>query len=118
MELLPLPSPDVNTWIYSGATTLPFLATRKSYLAFVVPSRIKAIRTRLTLHRPRVAVFLGLSYLPYWSAIVGKQLRANVGEEFVIDRTPDGTYVVIKHPTARGVTNALYRRIGELLDGQ
>jgi hypothetical protein len=115
IELLPLPSPGIGQWIYGEATTVPYLSSRELYRRHVVRHRISAIRERLVTQRPPVVVFLGLSYAEYWSQIASLRLPPVRGEEFVSSKAGQTTFVVVKHPAARGVTNALFRNIGKHL---
>lgn len=115
IELLPLPSPGIEHWIYGDATTIPYLSSRDRYRVHVVRHRIAAIRERISTHFPRVVVFLGLSYAPYWTQIAGVPLSPVRGDEFISATMAQTTFVIVKHPTARGVTNALFRTIGTTL---
>lgn len=115
IELLPLPSPGIGRWIYGDATTIPFLSSRDRYRTHVVRHRIAAIRERIATHRPRAVVFLGLSYAAYWSEIAGLPLSPARGDEFISATAPQTTFVMVKHPAARGVKNAVFRTIGEAL---
>jgi hypothetical protein len=113
LELLPLPSPGVGEWLYVGATTIPHLSSRERYRLHIVRHRIAAIREQVARHPPRVIVFLGMSYVPYWSEIAQVSLAPRPGDDFISVGVGQTTFVVVKHPTARGVTNALFRTIGE-----
>jgi hypothetical protein len=58
VELLPLPSPGTNRWLYYAENSkLPFLKDRKTYIAHVRPQRIMHLRRRIEEYRPRVVVF-------------------------------------------------------------
>jgi hypothetical protein len=118
IELLPLPSPGVNRWIYEAASTIPFLATREGYLNHLVRPRMAAIRELLERYRPRAVVFLGLSYAPYWSAIAGVSMEPPAGADFVMQTVLRTTFVCVKHPAARGVANTLFRNVGERLSAR
>lgn len=115
VELLPLPSPDIDHWIYGDATTIPYLSSRERYRVHVVRHRIAAIRERISTYLPRAVVFLGLSYAHYWTQVAGVTLSPVRGDEFISATLAKTTFVVVKHPAARGVKNALFRAIGETL---
>jgi hypothetical protein len=117
VELLPLPSPGIGHWIYGDATTISYLSSRERYRIRVVRHRIAAIRERLASYKPRAVVFLGLSYATYWSEIASVPLIPTPGDDFITSTAGQSTFVVVKHPTARGVENALFRSIGGLLAG-
>lgn len=113
VELFPLPSPSLDAWIYASATTIPYLAARETYCTHVVRHRIAAIRERLTQHQPAAIVFLGLSYVHFWSQIAGTSLLPRPGDALALARTKHTTFIAAKHPVARGVTNAYFRSVGE-----
>jgi hypothetical protein len=115
VELLPLPSPGIAHWIYGDSTTIPYLSSRERYRRHVVRQRIAAIRERAASYGPAVVVFLGLSYAAYWSEIAGLPLVPARGDDFVTAKKGQTMFAVVKHPAARGVTNTLYSRIGEIL---
>jgi len=117
VELLPLPSPGIDHWIYGEATTIPYLSSRERYRIRVVRYRIAAIRERLASYKPRAVVLLGLSYAAYWSEIASVPLIPTPGDAFITSTVRQTTFVVVKHPAARGVQNVLFRSIGELLTG-
>ena len=111
LELLPLPSPNVRTWLYAP-WNVPYLRDRDSYRQHLIPQRVERIRARVSNYRPRAVVFLGMSYLEHWQKIAGTPLEV---QEDVALAGSDTLYIAVRHPASRGVTNAYFRGVGELL---
>lgn len=115
LELLPLPSPSLNTWNYNTWSSLPFLKDRSVYRNFCVPWRTEHIRLRIKEHKPMVVVFMGRAYSTYWHTIVGNNANFVDQGGFWADISDGTIYVITKHPAAYGVTNAYFDAIGEFL---
>jgi hypothetical protein len=111
LELLPLPSPTVRSWLYAQSD-VAYLRDRETYQQHLLPLRIERIRARIATYRPRAIVFLGMSYLEHWQEIAGKQLA--VREDIALARG-NTIFIAARHPASRGVTNSYYRGIGELV---
>lgn len=111
LELLPLPSPNVRTWLYAP-WNVPYLRDRDSYRLHLIPQRVERIRARVSTCRPRAVVFLGTSYLKHWQTIAGMPLKV---QEQVALAEGDTLFIAVRHPAARGVTNAYFRGVGELI---
>lgn len=111
LELLPLPSPNVRTWSYAP-WNVPYLRDRKTYRQHLVPERVERIRARVSTYRPKAVVFLGMSYLEHWQKIAGTPLEV---QENVAVAGGDTLYIAVRHPASRGVTNAYFRGVGELI---
>ena len=54
LELLPLPSPSTNHWVYSGHSALPQLKDRPSYRQHTTPPRIARLRELAVAQTRRV----------------------------------------------------------------
>src|SRR5690606_21762314 len=95
---------------------LPFLKDRKTYRDYCVPWRIEHIRSRIRENKPKFVVFMGQVYFKYWQAITESSFSQDGG--FWIAKSGNTTYVITKHPAARGVTNAYFETIGKYLSQQ
>jgi hypothetical protein len=74
VELLPLPSPNADDWLYSEWSSLPHLMDRDLYRSHFLETRIAKLRDMIQEHRPRVVLFYGNRYLTWWSEVSGLQL--------------------------------------------
>jgi hypothetical protein len=60
LELLPLPSPGLNKWLfYPDYSGLPYLSNRATYTSHVAPERAEHLRQRISEHCPGAVVFYG-----------------------------------------------------------
>lgn len=116
-ELLPLPSPSTNRWLYSQYSTLEYLKDRETYRQTVLPGRVAKLSEMIGQYQPRTVLFYGVGYLEYWRAISGRDFtEVMIGAVKVwLGRSRDTLYAVTPHPTARGITNAYFDRVGELI---
>lgn len=115
VELLPLPSPNIRTWLYAEVSSAEYLHDRKSYRRHFVPSRISRIRTRIDEFQPAVVVFLGLAYTMYWRQVAGDDF-VRINALGIATATRNGTaFIAVRHPASRGVTNAYFRSVGEFI---
>jgi len=114
LELLPLPSPNVNNWNYNLWSGLPFLRDRQTYRENCVSWRAEHIRSRIKEYKPKAVVFMGQVYSDYWHTISGRNLIFTDKGGFWAGSSEGTTYIITKHPTAHGVTNAYFESIGEL----
>lgn len=86
LNLMPLPSPNVDTWHYNEWSDLPELQSRQTYLNTMVPKRIARLRRVITNFKPKTVICVGTSYRHYW-----EQLIQGIST----------TKLVITHPAAR-----------------
>ena len=115
LELLPLPSPNTNTWLYRSNSSLPYLANRDTYRAHVASLRVAHIQDRLSRYRPKVVVFYGLGYQAYWEQIAGIQNWVESPESIKYVSRDHTLFCLAKHPVATGVTNEYFHQIGRLV---
>ena len=115
LELLPLPSPSTSIWNYGEWSNLHYLRDRKTYLKYCIPWRCKHIRSQIITHKPKVVVFFGKSYSPYWQQIAGNNIKFRDQGDFLIGDSMSTAFIIANHPAARGVTNAYYEEIGSLI---
>jgi hypothetical protein len=118
VELLPLPSPGTNLWLYYGESTLPFLKDRKTYKEHVRPLRVAHLRRRIEEHQPRVVVFYSLTYLRYWEEVAGMNLHPAQPDGTRVGTAGRTIFVVTRHPVARGVTNEYFHAVGRMIGSQ
>lgn len=115
LELLPLPSPSTQQWLYAQHSELPELANRTRYRERWSGPRLQALRQLIATHQPRVVIFYGMSYREYWSAIAGADLRPVLAGEACVHRTAERLFMALKHPATRGVSNAYFHEAGRYL---
>ncbi len=115
MELLPLPSPHTRIWAYDQWSSITFLATRKSYFQVCAPKRIAHIRERIREIHPQIVIFYGKGYRSFWHAIAGREVKFQDQGGFLAGNNSFATYLIIKHPSARGTSNAYFEKVGAFL---
>lgn len=118
IELMPLPSPNINRWIYGESSGLSYLKDRQTYHEMVRPQRIAHIRALITQFQPRGVIFYGMQYQQWWQEIAGVQFKSIevAGFKAEIARNTYTTFMSIAHPTTRGITNAYFEAVGKLFD--
>jgi hypothetical protein len=103
-----------GAWPYGElAPNLPELRTRSSYMQAFWPHRIGIIRNAIRRSRPAVVVFAGMSRhaIQAWGEISGTDFVTNAGGWR--DAWAGGThFVVVRHPTAYGITNEYLEAVG------
>jgi hypothetical protein len=114
LELLPLPSPSTDRWIYADQSGLPMLESRATYVEMLVPQRIALLRGLIREHRPRYVIFVGLSYIDHWNQIVGTGLAIGPEQPATLDNL-GATVVAIRHPSSFGASNDYFAGIGRAL---
>ena len=115
LELLPLPSPNTNTWLYRGNSSIPYLADRDAYRDQVTPLRVAHLKDRLARYQPKAVVFYGLHYQAYWEQIVGALNWVSTLQGVAYQLRNQTLYIQAKHPAAKGVTNEYFHQIGQLI---
>lgn len=87
---------------------MPWLQSRRSYLARVRAGRENELRRQIRDHKPKVVIFYGLelpediSLLPSWSSVAGGRFaQAFPDREILLTRTNEHTsFYVTRHPRA------------------
>ncbi|WP_066376885.1 hypothetical protein [Anabaena sp. CA = ATCC 33047] len=118
LELLPLPSPSLNDWIYGKHSKLPFLSDRQTYENYCLEKRIKDISQKIIKHQPKVVVFYGKLYEYSWrkiTKIITDIEFLQTSEGFLIARNSPTVFVIAKHPVAFGATNEYFHNIGRAI---
>lgn len=110
---MPLPSRNVKAWIYS-ATGLPALASRDAYVREYRPLRLRLLQDAIRMHAPRWVVFLGRSAFDTWKEVAQATFRNGpAGASWASSGST--SFVVARHPTAFGASNAYFDAIGRVL---
>ena len=109
LELLPLPSKNVGSWIYGSIAALPQLRSRDTYMSSTRPIRLAALRRKIDEHSPHAVVFYGNRR--EWRSTFGLES----GQFFDRGRTRNTVLLATEHPVAYGNTNERFIAIGEYL---
>ena len=115
LELLPLPSPSTAVWNYGQWSNLPFLKDRKVYREYCIPWRTEHIRSQISINKPKVVVFLGLSYLEFWQPLAGQSVHFLDQGGFWAGQDDGTIYIVAKHPATKGISNTYFETIGSYI---
>jgi len=116
LELLPLPSPGLNRWLfYPDYSQLPYLRDRATYTAHVAPLRTAHLRARIAQYQPRSVVFYGAGYRHWWREIAGVDFAPSGLDGVLTARHGPTQFVVMQHPVARGLPNTYFEAVGRLI---
>lgn len=115
LELLPLPSPSINTWHYDQWSNLPFLKNRETYRQYCFPWRCAHIRAQLLTHQPRVVVFCSFGYKDLWQQIAGPKVLFIEDSGAWVGKTDNTLFLITKHPTTIGIKNAYFEQVGAMI---
>ncbi|HEX8598305.1 MAG TPA: hypothetical protein VF952_07270 [Chloroflexia bacterium] len=120
LELLPLPSPGLGHWkfypkIADKHPRLEYLRNRKTYTSHVAPGRMAHLQARIEEHRPLTVVFYGSGYRHWWQQIAGVQFVQSSVDKVWTARNAFTLFVMMKHPTARGVRKSYFDAVGRLI---
>lgn len=115
LELLPLPSANLETWIYGDHSKLPYLETRQLYKEHFLPKRIKGIIHLIKKHTPRIVIFYGSRYAKHWAAIMGGEFEVSSMHRVLTRTEADRSYIAIPHPTSRGLTTSFFIDLGRMI---
>lgn len=74
IELLPLPSPTTNRWLYSKHSDNPTLSNRTWYTQEIGISRDSKITKLIIKHQPKFVMFYGICYLDWWQKVAPTKL--------------------------------------------
>lgn len=111
LELMPLPSPSINKWIYSEITNIPELRNRQIYKEQVAPRRISKLKKLINGHNVEKVVFYGKTYTHYWKQFLMNENLWKETEHYLHAYENKIQYCILPHPTAHGVTNKFYEQI-------
>jgi hypothetical protein len=111
LELLPLSSRSIGKWLYAQWSDLSYLKSRKTYQQHCLPWRIQRLRQLIQQHTPPLVVLYGFTYRTWYEQAAGCEFSMDADGAGWAQQ--DGSlFVMIKHPTAHGVSSAYYERIG------
>src|SRR3954465_2211844 len=113
-ELMPLPSRNVKSWIYSRVAGVPHLKTRQAYVNHYRLIRCELLRSAIRVAAPRAVVFVGVSEMAKWAEIAETRF-AEGSEGAWWARAGTTEFVVVKHPTAFGANNSYFEAVGSSL---
>lgn len=121
LELLPLPSPSIDDWIYAKHSQLPFLSDRETYKNYCIEKRINHISQKIKEYKPKAVVFYGMKYEDSWRKIANveftkiefSQTEYSKKHYFFIGKNNHTIFVMAKHSVAFGVTNEYFHYIGK-----
>lgn len=120
IELLPLPSPSMNKWIYKNHSDLPYLESRYIYREKFASDRANTIKQRILEHQPKFVMFYGIhpEYVAWWEYIAGRtfttiQITPKFSADFL--KSNSTIFVISRHPVAHGTTNEYWHQLGETI---
>lgn len=114
LELMPLPNPSTDRWLYADVLNLPHPADREADRPHYGKKRATHLKGRVAEHNPRAVIFYGFAARRWWQPIAGVTLdRADDG--FYAATGAGTTCLAVQHPVAHGVRNDYFGRAGELL---
>ncbi len=111
LELLPLPSPSTNHWIYGQHSQLPYLVDRDTYRKTLLNGRIKQLQQRITQYHPKVVLFYSFGYREYWQVIASVDFLLTT-EGVYIGSNGSTIFIITRHPVAPGLSNDYWHRVG------
>lgn len=117
-ELMPLPSPSSNHWLYPEISALPELKSRKSYLRHWGPVRLKILSRLIARHQPKHVVCYGMGYYrDWWSQLMPANHKAISidGVKAYLGEKDGTTFAVSPHPVAPGVRNTFFHGLGRAM---
>ena len=127
MELRPLPSKNLSTWLYKDFSNLPFLKSKERYGEYVDNFRIKDLKNKIEKYKPKFIIFLSRSKImvPIWSKIISETIKENPELGFLYARKNDTYYFITEHAVAKsyikngqrvmGLGNDYFNKIGEFI---
>lgn len=117
LELLPLPSPNSNDWLYSRFSNDPILHSRDTYKSSMLPTRKAILKRIINEYNPRNVVFYSKDYETHWQDIVGMEFSDVDGIQRAY--SAQTSFFLTLHPTARikgtGKKKAYWANIGAQL---
>lgn len=119
LEFLPLPSPSASDWFYAEHSRIPFLVSRRRYRDACAPWRADHIKQRIAQHQPKAVVFYSTNkwYRHWWEFIAGVPFESLGKDDPYVGRSPTTTYVIMKHPTAHGVSTEYLQQVADVVRG-
>ncbi len=113
VELMPLPSPGINSWLYKDISRLPYLTSREIYLEHLVNSRIAHLQNKIMRFQPRAVVCYGSKYDNHWKRLTEVDDWKKSPEGINYSENNCTLFISTKHPTRS--TNEHFLNIGKLI---
>jgi hypothetical protein len=114
LNLLPLPAPSPQHWIYADCSEIAWLSDRDSYRESILTRRVEYLSGQIETRNPRYVVFFGIAHREYWEEIAGH--RFDLVAPGVFAATGDyTTFLIAKHPVAEGATDEYFHQLGQRL---
>jgi hypothetical protein len=98
IELLPLPSPNVNEWRYAKWSNMFWLKNRETYYTRLLVNRAFYISRKIESHRPAVVVFYGSSFHRIWGCVAGAEWAQAIPNKLMGCTKGNIAFFVTKHP--------------------
>jgi hypothetical protein len=114
LELLPLPSPSLQHWLYAQHSQLSYLISRQTYREECIAVRIEHLKSRINQYKPSAVIFYGLGYQEHWKKIAGVALNQS-SNKILTGRRGSTLFAAIKHPAAQGTTSEYFHQVGKLI---
>ncbi|HEY9835696.1 MAG TPA: hypothetical protein V6D27_02160 [Vampirovibrionales bacterium] len=118
VELLPLPSPSTDHWLYAQHSELLELVNRKTYMGYYAPRRAEHLRQRIAEYQPKAVVFYSVkpAYMDWWRVIAGVDfIKAPECDRLYIGKTEHTVFAIALHPVAKGVRNEYFHQVGKII---
>ena len=115
LELLPLPAPSINDWLYGKYSRIDYLSNREKYIGAVPEFRIPFIKEKIKESNPKAVVFYGSTYENYWTKIAGIVGFPENKNGIPYYRNANTIFLSAKHPAAKGITNEYFYQVGTLI---
>ncbi len=117
LELLPLPSPSTNQWLYDKHSEISTLLNREQYMQVVGTQRVSQLKRLIVANEPKFVVFYGFGYLEWWKKISNTQLiEAEIDSKTAYFGKLNNTSIAItQHPVAMGIKLDYFHEVGEIL---
>lgn len=131
LELRPLPSKNMKSWIYGEISDIEFLKTREKYENFITEIRITKIKELIKKYKPKKVFFFSTATetIILWKKIINQNLNENLELGYFYSQINGVDYFILEHPISRtmirhnkriyGLNNNYYEKIGNkiFLDG-
>lgn len=117
IELLPLPSPSIDDWIYSEHSANPILENRKIYKEILSPKRCEKLQSLISQHKPQNLILYGSGYLDLWQKTVNTVLTPHYidKKKAYFGKLSQTSIAVCQHPVATGVSSNYFHEVGKIL---
>jgi hypothetical protein len=115
MELLPLPSPSTQHWLYALHSKLYWLADRNAYVQFQAPQRSRRIQEEIDRYKPKFVIFFGLTFKEHWIRIARASFLATATRDLSIVRRGATLFAIVPHPVSHGLSWDFFLNVGHTL---